>query len=464
VKVNKFLKIIIITLMIIAISIISFFGIYVEDKNKMKNLMPEYMLGRDFKGSRVIELEVNHDVIKTNYDENGKVIQETDTETKVANTIEEKINKDEVLTVENYEKSKEILEKRLAQMEIKDYLISLNTENGKILVEIPEDDNTDKAVYELMYQGKFEIVDSDTNEVLMTNEDLKTVKAGYATTQTGYTSVFINFEFDKEGTQKFKDITNTYVETEETHEHENVLEESTETTDETESSETTENKEITIKIDGEELLSTHFHEEVSNGILQLSFGSNETLTLDEMQERLIEASNLAILLDSGKMPVVYEVTQNRYIYSDITLDDINLVIYALIGLVTIATLYLVIRYKVLGIKSAISLIGYIAIYLICIRLFNVEISIAGIFGIITSIILNFVVIVSILRRNIKENNLKEAIIKTLLKYSLVLAPACIIAIVLTISNISIGAVLFWGILINILYNLTVTKIILIDNK
>ena len=41
-KINKFLKTIIITLIIIAISIISFLGIYVEDKHTMKNLIPDY--------------------------------------------------------------------------------------------------------------------------------------------------------------------------------------------------------------------------------------------------------------------------------------------------------------------------------------------------------------------------------------------------------------------------------------
>lgn len=459
-KINKFLKTIIITLIIIAISIISFLGIYVEDKHTMKNLIPDYKIGRDLKGSRVIELEVNDDVTTTKYDENGNVIAESDTETKVANTVEEKTNKDEVLTLENYEKSKKIIEKRLSKMNITDYVISQNTENGKILVEVPEDDMTDSVVYELMYQGKFEIVDKDTNEVLMTNDDLKVVKAGYSQTQTGYTSIGINFEFNKEGTQKFKDITNTYVETEKTEETENTTEES-----QTESTEPTKVvKEITIKIDNQELLSTHFDAEVSNGILPLSFGSNQNLSAEEMQDRLIEANNMAILLNTEKMPIVYEVAQNRYMHSDITMEEINVAIYIGVALVVVGVLYLVARYKMLGIKASISLIGYIALYLIAIRIFNVEISIAGIFAIILSAILTFTVIASMLRRSKKEETMKQALIKTIVKYSLVLAPACIIAIVLTITNVSMGTVLFWGIFINILYNLTVTRVLLIDKK
>lgn len=467
-KMNNFFKTVIITLIIIGISIISFFGIYVEDKNTMKNLVPDYILGRDLNGPRVVELVVSDEIIKTNYDAQGNIIQETDTETEVANTVEVKANKDDVLTSENYEECKKIIEKRLAQMEVKDYVISQNIENGKIIVEVPEDENTNNIVYQLMYQGKFEIVDSDTNEVLMTNEDLKTVQAGYRTTDNGYTAVFVNFEFNKEGTEKFKNITNTYTETtvvkEKEQETENTLEGTTETESENKGETTTITKEITIKIDGQVLLETHFDNEISNGILQLSFGSNASLSAEEMQDRLIEANNMAILINTGKMPVVYEVSQNRYMYSDITQDEINLVIYASIALVVVGILYLVIRFRMLGVKSAISLIGYIALFLICIRLFNVEISIAGIFAIILSTILTFTVIVSMLRRNKIENNIKVAVSKTILKYVYVLAPAYISAIVLTIAKISVGEVLFWGIAINLLYNLTVTKILLTNNK
>lgn len=472
-KKKNFIKTVIITLIIIGISIISFFGIYVENKNTMKNLMPDYILGKDLSGYRVVELEVNDEVTKTNYDAEGNVIEETDTQTQVANTVEVKTNEDEVLTAENYEESKKVIGKRLAKMGVKDYTISQDIESGKITIEIPEDDNTDNVVYELIYQGKFEIVDSDTDEVLMTNEDLKTVQAGYGTTNSGYTSVFISFQFNKEGTQKFKDITNTYTETtvetetsedtENVQEGENVVEETT--TEDTQNTETTTvTREITIKLDGQELLTTHFDEEISTGILQLSFGSSSSLTTDELQERLIEANNMAILLDTGKMPIVYDISQNRYMHSDITQEQLDIVIYASLALIIVGIAYLVIRYKMSGIKSAISLIGYIALFLIGIRLFNVEISIAGIFAIILSIVLNYVVIVSILRKNEKENNIKVAVSKTTFKYLLVLAPAYISAIVLTIANISMGAVLFWGIIINLLYNLTVTKILLTDKK
>ena len=164
------------------------------------------------------------------------------------------------------------------------------------------------------------------------------------------------------------------------------------------------------------------------------------------------------------MPIVYEVVQNRFMHSDITQNEIDIVIYAVLALVVSGIIYLVIQYKMTGVKSAISFIGYIALLIICLRLFNVEISIAGVFGIILSVILTYVVIVSMLRKNEKENNIKIATSKTIVKYLYVFAPAYISAIVLTIANISVGTVVFWGIAINLLYNLTVTKILLTNNK
>lgn len=465
-KVNNFLKTILITLIVVGISIISFLGIFVEDKNTMKNLMPEYILGKDLNGYRRVELEVKKDDTTTDNSTENEV-DEVDTQIEEVATVEE--SEDKVLNLNNYNETKKIIEKRLKQMGIIDYTISLDTDTGKIVVELPEDDLTDTAVYELMYQGKFEITDNDTNEVLMTNDDLKDVKSGYGTTSSGATSIFVNFEFNKEGTEKFKNITNTYVETtveKEQTEGETETNKEEESTTLKENSEETETltREIVIKIDGEELLTTHFDNEISNGILQLSFGTSTSLSTEKLQERLIEANNMSILLSSGKTPVEYEVTQNRYIFSDITSNEINMIVYICIAVLVIAIIYLVVRYRVLGIKASISLIGYIALLLICIRIFNVEVGISGIFAIILNIILSFALIENILRNNKKQQNIKSAISETIIKYSIILAPACIISIVLTMFNISIGAVLFWGIIINILYNLSVMRILLVNKK
>ena len=67
-NVNKFLKLSLIILIIIFLSIISFVGIYIQDKNVMSNIVKDYKLGMDLKGSRRIELEVSDKKETIKYD------------------------------------------------------------------------------------------------------------------------------------------------------------------------------------------------------------------------------------------------------------------------------------------------------------------------------------------------------------------------------------------------------------
>ena len=459
-KKKNLLKTILIILIIIGVSIISFGGIYVNDKNTVKNLVPDYILSRELKGYRELTIEPK---VENEY---NIVEEQTGEEQTEEEQTEEEKQKAEKEKKENYKKSKEIMQNRLSQMGIVDYIIKQDENNGNVIIEIPENDNTDQVVYELSNQGKFEIIDSDTSEVLMTNDDLKQVLAGYGTDNSGYTSIYASFEFNKEGTEKLKNITNTYIKTEKVNEeNEEVSTEEQTENEEQENEESTEViKNISIKIDGQDLLTTYFENEITNGILQLSFGSNSSLTVDEMQERLISAKNMAVLLNSGKMPIEYITTENSYISSDIEQNQINIVIYVTIAITVLTIIYLIVRYKKLGIKSALSGIGYIALLLFALRIFNVEIAISGIFATILSIVIYFAVINSILKENKKENNIEKVLAKTTLKYCIILMPVLTIAVVFTMIGISFGTVLFWGIFINILYNLSINKLLLVNKK
>lgn len=444
-KKNKGIKLTLIILMIILVSMISFAGIYVQDKNEMKNILPEYILGKDLKGYRKVGLRVNGEVERTvRYDAEGKEIADTDTQTQVATTEEIKVNKQEVLTKENYEKTKRIIQKRLDTMQVKDYKIRQDETNGTILLELPEDNNTDRIVGQLYLQGKFEIIDNDTNEVLMTNDDISSVKAGYGTNSNGSTVVFINLRFNKEGTEKFRNITNTYIETTVTKQNEETGESKDETV----------TKQIAIKIDESTLLTTHFEEEVSDGLLQLSVGSSTNSTTSQLQEYLIEANSTAAVLDAGKMPIVYDVEQNKFVYPMIAEHEIQIGVAILIAIMVIVTVYTIIKYKTKGILGMIAFIGYIALFLIAVRYFNVEISIAGIIAILLNSILSYVIVIYILKQ--------KQVLEVIKKYSILCLPTLIIAIVFTFMNITMGMILFWGIVINLLYHISVTNMMLKD--
>ena len=456
-KKNKGIKITLIILTIILLSMISFVGIYVQDKNQMKNIMPEYLLERELKGHRRVELKVNEKIAETiKYDAQGNVITEENKEVEVAKTEEKKVNADEILTPENYKKSKQIIENRLKTMQVNDYIIRQNKENGTIILELPEEKTTDRIVSQLSLQGKFEIVDADTNEVLMTNSDIKSVQSGYGTIQTGETAIFININFNEEGTEKFKNITNTYVQTVVEKEQDDTTNEIVEedTTQAEEEKPETETKEISIKIDDVAVLTSYFNNEISNGVLQLTVGSSTNATTEEMQEYILEANSMSAVLDAGKMPIVYELQQNKYILSNITINEIEIAICVLILVLVIGMVYFILKYKVKGILGSIALIGYIAILLIAVRIFNVKLSIGALLAIVLGIIINYFIISSILKQT--------DIISVIKKYAIILIPTLIIAIVFTFMNIAMGSVIFWAIIISILYNLSITNIMLKD--
>lgn len=444
-QINKTLKLSLTILIIILVSIISFIGIYVLDKGRMVNIVNNYQLGMDLGGSRRIELAVNTSKQTIKYDKDGKEIASNDTTTTVERQEERSVNEENVLTSDNYKSSKNILENRLKTMAINDYEIRLNETNGNITINIPENENTDIIVSQIGYQGKFEIIDNDTKEVLMTNEHLKSVKAGYGQSQTGATTIFVNIEFNKEGAEKFKNITNTYRE---------VKQQNQETGEEE-----TVKKQIALNIDGSAILATYFDEEISNGILQLSVGtSSANATAEELQESLTKANNLAALLNNGKMPVVYQINQNQYIASEITNQNIAIFTSLSIIVTTALIIYAIIKYKEKGILGGISLIGYIAILTLVLRYTNVVITINGIIALVLSTILNYILILKLL------NSEKETYKKEILKFILTLVPVFIIAVVFTFNNwlpiFSFGMIMFWGVAISLIYNLTITRALL----
>ena len=56
---KKGLKITLIIMCIILVSMISFAGIYKQDKNKMENIIKDYQLGTDLTGSRYLSYQID---------------------------------------------------------------------------------------------------------------------------------------------------------------------------------------------------------------------------------------------------------------------------------------------------------------------------------------------------------------------------------------------------------------------
>ena len=489
----KKVKIITMIVLIILITMVSFFGVYTQVQNRMENQVRNYALDMDLDGARYVRLSVNKESTEVIKDANGNEIETdeemTDEQLAENGYTKESVpnNSEDVLTVENYEKSKKIISERLESQGVGEYEISLDNETGDILVQIPENNTTDTFVSNMNTVGKFEIIDADTKEVLMDNSDIKLVNVMYGSgsSTTSGTTVYLNIEFNKEGTKKLEEISNTYVEstdtTNTTSEDTNTTTEDTtntetentstdNTTDDTTSNETeTTTKEITLNIDDQEIMTTSFDEPIENGKLQLSMGS-ATTDVDTLQDNISQASSIASVLDSGNLPIQYDIESNEYILSDITNTHIAYLALAVGIVLLIGLIIFIIRYRVNGLLSVIAFIGLVSFYLLVIRYTNVSVSIQGIVGIIVTIILNYIFINKILSTIKKSEDskkletVKEGIKESYREFFIKLIPICLSVIVFCFINwttiSSFGMVMFWGITLIALYNYLITATML----
>ena len=462
-KRERIIKIITACLITILISMIGFVGIYTQKQNQMKNQIKDYDLSMDLKGARILSIkpkEVKETIIKDT--EGNKITEElTDEQITEKGYTKEEVNKNaEKLTKENFEKTKTIIQKRLKNMGIENYIIRLNEETGEIFIELEENTETDTIVSNIGATGKFEIQDSETKEVLLDNSDIKLVDVRYNTAETG-TDVYLNIQFDKEGKNKLTEITENYKTI-------NTTTENATTENTTSESETTEaQKKVVIKIDDEEVTTTSFDNIIRTGSLQLTVGKSST-SRSKINENAKKANNIASTLSFGNLPVDYEVSQNEYILSNITTKKIQQLITIIAIIAVIGLIALMLRYKLTGVLSSIAFIGFTALYLLLVRYTNVIITLEGIFGIAVILVINYILTNKIANSNEKEKTAKE-VKKEYGKSWLKIIPICIISIVFSFARwtpiASLGMVMLWGLALSAVYQLFITiPLIKINDK
>lgn len=462
-KKNK-LKLITKILAIIVICLVSSLGIYVQKYNKMENIVKDYKLSKDLSGYRQVMFELS-DATEV-LDEDGHVVGNTDTydddtiESNSYKKSENSVNKTENLNKENYEATKKIIEKRLDLMGIEDYTLSLDKETGKMHLQLPEDESTDRVVSNILEIGSFEIKDSEDNTVFITGEQLKKASAMYNTTESG-TTVYLHMQLNKEGTSILKDLsTNQYAKIEEedttnneTEDEENAEENET-TSEETEESEEETQKEITLSVSGNTMVTTSFEDPIVDGTIDLSMNSASTDN-DSINETLKTTSTIVTLLESGELPLTYKVTQNQYVETDISSTLIKNTVIVAGAILAILLIFMIIKNKLKGLLGVISYIGFVAMYLLLIRYTNVAISISGAIAMAIVFIVNYAVNMKLLAISKQES--KQEYIKIITK----LIPLLIISIAFIFMGwaplSSFGMLLFWGIALMSLYNILITK-------
>lgn len=464
-------------LAIIAICLVSFVGVYVQKLNRFENVVKEYSLSKDLKGYREIILKVS-DANKV-LDSNEKVVGDTDTydeEEQKEHSYkksEEKVNSQDSLTTENYQKSKKIIEKRLKVLGIEDYNISLDKKTGLIYIQLPENSDTDTVVSNIAEIETVELKDADDEKELLKKENFKEARVTYGSTEDGKQAVILQLEFDKEGTEILKDLSqNEYKTLTEEEKKAKAEEEKSKTAEKDKSKtekgkkeETTEEKteevqqkKVAIYISGSKALDFSFSKPVLDGkISELSLG-NPTTDMKVLEQYDESAHRIASLLNTGHLPLKYKIDENQYVSTDISNESIKTTVIVFSVLVGIALIFMIIKYKTKGLLNAICFGGFIGLYLLLLRYTNVTIALEGIIGIFIITILNYLMNIELLKISELENKKYN---KEYLNIILKLLPILAVSIVFCFAKLtvlgSLGMVMFWGIILMVLYNLFVTR-------
>ena len=501
----KKVKILTIALAILLVTLIAFGGIYVQTQNRMENKVKDYELGRELNSQRVIELKIKETSDDTSSDdseeekdassEEGSLDETNTNNTQETEESEEKTTDNE-LTEKDYENVKKVMEKRLKSLGAQDYTISLNKEDGTIRVELPENDNVDMYIYYLYASQKITIKDTDSKEVLLSDDMVKGAKYSYSSDKQGAYQVYEEIELTKDGQAKVNELLKDYAllatdvtaiedakkasesestktestseENTESTENTNTDEQNTENT-ETQSTENTtsetENNIETSKKTAKLYVNdtTYDVSKIEKGKITVKIGSSSTNTTS-INNNISRAAEIAMLENAGKLPADYEVDTNRYEYSSITQKEIIYFVVIMMVILVITLLTYCVIYKKSGILASISFIGFLSIFSLLIRYTNVAISIEGISAIIIVMIINLIINKEILSKTKRMNLVNEAVKSIYKNVYLKLIPVGILTIVFCLSKweslSSFGMIMFWGLILTAIYNVVVTRTLL----
>lgn len=462
---EKKLKIALCILVIILICVIAFVGVYSKGEVEYKGSLPEYLLGSEFTGKRVTYFEISDETEEKIYDKDGNEVEEIPEDSNEEDYTKEtmKVNPDENMTEENYKKVKKIFDGRLKEIGAEDYLIRLDKNTGNLVVELADDSNTDTFLQYLQYKGDFAMKDAEDGTVLIDKSDVKKASVVYGSTSEGSVTVYLDIKFNKEGTKKLAEVSKEYIKVEA-----NSDENSNNENGENEES-TVEQKQVTMTIEGVDLVTTYFGEEMTGGELTLAIGSaTDTASAYEYAKQV---GIFSMLINNDTMPLTYTIHTSEHASGIINEKALFTIIIVLAIIVILVILYLIIKYKMDGALCGISFISAIAILLLLVRYTKTTITLGGIASVAILIAVETFFILNILN-NIKKVNSKEevsyATTNIYLKRLDMIIALLIIAIVFTFMPqtkiYSIGMTLFYGIISIAISNLAFMRTMLIARR
>lgn len=231
--------------------------------------------------------------------------------------------------------------------------------DDRIVVTIPNVKDPEEAVQLLGSTAKVTFTDADNN-VILTGDDLTGASMRYGDVNgTGFNEYFVEVSLSAEGQKKFTEAT----------------------------------KQVAGRTDGKNYIAIIMDDEVisapyvdakyaSTGIdseqVSITVGSDRNSTPDY-------ATQLANLIASGQLPFSLENIQMQSVSATLGMESLNTSIQAaVIGLLLII-LFMIFYYRILGIASAISLIFFGVVFVDIISWSQLNLTLAGIAGIILTL-------------------------------------------------------------------------------
>ena len=259
------------------------------------------------------------------------------------------------ITVDDLEKSKAVITKRLEAKNIYDYIIRVDSNTNQINVEIPTDTSDTSvdplaAVEGLDRTAVVQFRDSEGN-VLLQGEDIASAKYSEdAVDSTGIGTPHVVLNFSQEGTNKFASATEKMI-----------------------------GKAMPIYLDEECITSPIVNSKIDSSTAIITVGNGT------YAEKKAVAEEYAMLIDSGSLPFKLSVINKEYIGPYVGQQALQISVRA--GIVALATIciIMILIYRLPGIVSSISLITYISIILLIISNTGISLTLSGIAGLILSI-------------------------------------------------------------------------------
>ena len=192
-------------------------------------------------------------------------------------------------------------------------------------------------------------VDEDTG---LTGDDLSRAFPGQ---HTASGLPIVNLEFDDRGTRIFGELTQDII----------VKQQDTGIRDQ-----------VAIFLDGNELISPEVNAVITSG----------TAIIEGRQDFTIErVRNLALLLESGRLPIPIELIQERGVDAILGADSLaKSVVAGLIGL-ALVLVFMVLYYRLPGLVAAVALVIYVSIVLAIFKIVPVTLTLSGVAAVILSI-------------------------------------------------------------------------------